>query len=112
MTVKKPTGFKDEDLSRPVIEIRDFMNDDLLYEIYNFGSDTIVNPVGKAQFREKGNRQQGPRSKKSFDQRKGGGKNKKVGIMIEKKRILMKKSTMRMNAKIHSKAVKMMTIFL
>ncbi len=63
MTVKKPTGFKDEDLSRPVIEIRDFMNDDLLYEIYNFGSDTIVNPVGKAQFREKGNRQQGPDQK-------------------------------------------------
>ncbi len=47
MTVKKPTGFADRDLSRPVIEVRDFLYHDLLYEIYAFGSDVIVAPVGK-----------------------------------------------------------------
>lgn len=51
MTVKKPTGFKDEDLSRPVIEVRDFLNNDLLYEIYNFGQDTVVSRVSSARNR-------------------------------------------------------------
>jgi ATPase len=51
MTVKKPTGFTDKDLSRPVIEVRDFLDGTLLYEIYNFGSDTIVNSVGKQKRR-------------------------------------------------------------
>ena len=53
MTVKKPTGFTDKDLSRPVIEVRDFLDGTLLYEIYNFGSDTIVAPVGKQKRRVK-----------------------------------------------------------
>jgi len=53
MTVKKPTGFADRDLSRPVIEIRDFQYNDLLYEIYAFGSDVIVAPVGKRKYRNK-----------------------------------------------------------
>ena len=46
MTVKKPTGFTDRDLSRPVIGIRDFLSDDLLYEVYAFGQDVVVAPVG------------------------------------------------------------------
>jgi len=46
MTVKKPTGFTDRDLSRPVIEVRDFLRGDLLYEIYAFGQDVVVAPVG------------------------------------------------------------------
>ena len=45
LTVKKPSGFEDKDLSRPVVEVRDFLSGDLLYEIYNFGSDTIVAPL-------------------------------------------------------------------
>ncbi|MHA1718196.1 MAG: PINc/VapC family ATPase [Promethearchaeota archaeon] len=63
MTVKKPTGFADRDLSRPVIEIRDFLYNDLLYEIYAFGSDVIVAPVGKRRYRNKSNRKQKSRSK-------------------------------------------------
>ncbi len=45
LTVKKPTGFQDKDLARPVVEVRNFLTEDLLYEIYNFGNDTIVAPV-------------------------------------------------------------------
>ena len=46
MTVKVPHGFRDKDLARPVVEVRDFKNDHLEYEIYNFGNDVVVNPVG------------------------------------------------------------------
>ena len=46
MTVKVPHGFRDKDLARPVMEVRDFKNDHLEFEIYNFGSDVVVNPVG------------------------------------------------------------------
>lgn len=49
LTVKKPSGFEDKDLARPVVEVRDFMNGELLYEIYNFGSDTIVAPLRSSQ---------------------------------------------------------------
>lgn len=46
MTVKKPSGFTDKDLSRPVIEVRNYLTNELFYEIYAFGSDVIVAPVG------------------------------------------------------------------
>ena len=65
MTVKKPTGFADRDLSRPVIEIRDFLYKDLLYEIYAFGSDVIVAPVGKRRYRNKSNKKEKRRSSSS-----------------------------------------------
>ncbi len=45
MTVKVPHGFRDKDLARPVVEIRDFKNGRLAYEIYSFGQDIVVNPI-------------------------------------------------------------------
>lgn len=47
MTVKLPTGLKEAELSRPVIEVRDFLTDELEYEIYTFGEQTVVIPVKK-----------------------------------------------------------------
>jgi ATPase len=47
ITVKVPSGFRDEGLARPVIEIADFITNKLMYEIYEFGSNIIVSPVGK-----------------------------------------------------------------
>ncbi|WP_440059403.1 ATPase [Thermogladius sp. 4427co] len=47
MTVKLPTGLKEEELSRPVVEVRDFLTDELEYEIYTFGEQTVVVPVRK-----------------------------------------------------------------
>ena len=49
MTVKVPTGMKDGDLARPVIEIRDFETDELKNEIYTYGEQTIVMDVGLAE---------------------------------------------------------------
>ncbi|MFX0105057.1 MAG: ATPase, T2SS/T4P/T4SS family [Candidatus Hodarchaeota archaeon] len=55
MTVKVPHGFRDKDLARPVVEVRDFKNDRLEFEIYNFGNDVVVNPISsKYQTRTKG----------------------------------------------------------
>ncbi len=45
MTVKLPTGLKEAELARPVVEVRDFLTDELVYEIYTFGEQTVVVPV-------------------------------------------------------------------
>src|SRR3989338_420047 len=43
--VKVPSGMTEADLARPVVEIRDFNNDKLEYEIYSYGEETVVIPV-------------------------------------------------------------------
>lgn len=45
MTVKVPSGMTEEDLARPVVEVRDFENDELEYEIYTFGEENVIVPV-------------------------------------------------------------------
>ncbi|MBC7095884.1 PINc/VapC family ATPase [Thermococcus sp.] len=47
--VKVPTGMTEEDLARPVIEVRDFMTDELEYEIYTYGEEISVVPVKKKE---------------------------------------------------------------
>lgn len=54
MTVKLPTGLREAELSRPVVEVRDFMTDELEYEIYTFGEQTVVVPVRKLKFGKTG----------------------------------------------------------
>jgi len=50
LTVKVPTGMLEADLSRPVIEIRDFETGDLAHEIYTYGEQTIVMEVGTTSY--------------------------------------------------------------
>ncbi len=45
MTVKLPTGLKEAELSRPVVEVKDFITGELEYEIYTFGEQTVVVPI-------------------------------------------------------------------
>ena len=47
MTVKLPTGLKEADLARPVVEVRNFLTGELEYEIYTFGEQTVVIPIRK-----------------------------------------------------------------
>jgi len=47
LTVKIPHGLKEEDLARPVVEVRDFLTNDLEYEIYTFGEEIMVVPIKK-----------------------------------------------------------------
>lgn len=51
-TVKVPEGMTEADLARPVIEVRDFERDEVEYEIYTFGEETVVMPA-KAIKKEK-----------------------------------------------------------
>ncbi|MCD6495816.1 MAG: Flp pilus assembly complex ATPase component TadA [Candidatus Aenigmarchaeota archaeon] len=55
LTVKVPHGMKSDDLSRPVVEVRDFATKELEYEIYTFGEENVVIPVsGSAKTDESG----------------------------------------------------------
>jgi len=47
LTVKIPHGLKEEDLARPVVEVKDFLTDELEYEIYTFGEEIMVIPIKK-----------------------------------------------------------------
>ncbi len=47
MTVKVPTGFRDRDLARPVVDVKEYMSNRLMFEIYSFGQDIVINPVSK-----------------------------------------------------------------
>ena len=52
LTVKVPTGMIEADLSRPVIEIRDFETGDLAHEVYTYGEQTIVMEVGVTEYKK------------------------------------------------------------
>jgi len=45
LTVKCPTGMTEADLARPVVEVRDFENGSLQFEIYTFGEENVIVPV-------------------------------------------------------------------
>ena len=47
LKVKVPSGMTEQDLARPVIEIRDFEDHLLEYEIYTFGEENVIVPVSK-----------------------------------------------------------------
>ena len=53
MAVKLPTGLQEADVTRPVVEVRDFMTGELEYEIYTFGEETVVAPIKKIKSRER-----------------------------------------------------------
>lgn len=45
MTVKIPFGMREADLSRPVIEVRDFETGSPQYELYSYGEEVVVIPI-------------------------------------------------------------------
>ncbi len=47
LKVKVPTGMTESDLARPVIEIRNFETNKLEHEIYTFGEENVIVPIGK-----------------------------------------------------------------
>jgi len=49
LTVKVPSGMTEADLTRPVVEVRDFENGKLYYEIYTYGEENVVVPVKKSE---------------------------------------------------------------
>ncbi len=49
MKVKVPSGMAEADLARPVVEVRDFFDEKLEFEIYTYGEQTVVIPVEKEE---------------------------------------------------------------
>ncbi|MDM7275166.1 MAG: PINc/VapC family ATPase [Thermoprotei archaeon] len=49
ISVKLPSGLREAELTRPVVEVRDFITGELEYEIYTFGEQTMVVPVRKGR---------------------------------------------------------------
>ncbi len=45
LTVRVPTGMFEQDLARPLIEVRDFESNRLEYEIYTFGEENVIVPI-------------------------------------------------------------------
>ncbi|MEM4275818.1 MAG: PINc/VapC family ATPase [Candidatus Nitrosocaldaceae archaeon] len=45
LNVRVPTGMKEEDLARPIVDVRDFESNRLEYEIYTYGEENVVMPV-------------------------------------------------------------------
>ena len=49
MVVKVPEGMTEEDLARPVIQIRRFEDSSPVYEVYTYGEETVVIPVNERE---------------------------------------------------------------
>ncbi len=47
-TVKVPAGMKEQDLARPVIQVKDFESSKTEYEVYSYGEQVVVMPVKDA----------------------------------------------------------------
>ncbi len=45
LVVRTPTGMTEADLARPVVEVRNFENNDLEYEIYTYGEENVIIPI-------------------------------------------------------------------
>jgi len=70
MVVKVPHGMREADLARPVIEIRDFETGKLEYELYSYGEEVVLIPLGE-------------RSKKRTEQ-------EELGFSLTKKQIVLR----------------------
>ncbi|VVB93569.1 putative KH and PIN-domain containing protein [uncultured archaeon] len=53
-TVKVPHGMVEQDLARPVITVADFETGKVEYEIYTYGEQVVVMPVGETESKPKG----------------------------------------------------------
>ncbi|WP_054857420.1 PINc/VapC family ATPase [Vulcanisaeta sp. JCM 16159] len=49
LTVKVPEGMSEEDLARPVVIVKDFINDTVEYEVYVFGEEIFVTPISRSR---------------------------------------------------------------
>ena len=66
-SVKVPAGMREADLARPVIEVKDFESGEPEYEIYKFGEETVVLPLGEGGGRGRGRGKGGERAGGSLE---------------------------------------------
>lgn len=85
MTVKVPHGFRDKDLARPVVEVRDYLTKKLEFEMYSFGQDIVVNPINPSK--SKGERRN---FDFNLDKWQNSGKRISVDIIEFKKKLIIR----------------------
>jgi len=56
LTVKVPTGMTEADLARPVVEVKEFEDGKLEYEIYTFGEENVIVPISSIKTEQSGMR--------------------------------------------------------
>ena len=83
MTVKVPHGFRDKDLARPVVEVRDFKTARLSYEIYSFGQDIVINPINPIEPKDSF------RPEDQFLRKRNRNKKIELDIKVSKQKILI-----------------------
>ncbi|MBS3056075.1 MAG: Flp pilus assembly complex ATPase component TadA [Candidatus Aenigmarchaeota archaeon] len=49
LKVRTPTGMIEQDLARPLVEVKDFSTGSLEYEIYKYGEETVTIPIEKSE---------------------------------------------------------------
>ena len=87
MTVKVPHGFRDKDLARPVVEVRDFRTARLSYEIYSFGQDIVINPINPIEPKDSLRRED--QLNKEFLSKKKRDKKIELEIKVNKQKIII-----------------------
>lgn len=85
MTVKVPHGFRDKDLARPVVEVRDYLTKKLEYEMYSFGQDIVVNPINPSKTKSFGRS-----SDLSLDKWQNSGRKISLEIIEFKKKLIIR----------------------
>jgi ATPase len=45
LTVKVPSGMTEQDLARPIVEVKDFYSKETEYEIYSYGEENVIIPL-------------------------------------------------------------------
>ena len=90
MTVKVPHGFRDKDLARPVVEVRDFNSGQLAFEIYSFGQDVVINPINP--IKSKRSKRETQDRAEFLINKKAKSKKEKINfdIIVEKNKITIK----------------------
>jgi len=88
MTVKVPHGFRDKDLARPVVEVRDFKTDRLAYEIYSFGQDIVINPINPIGFKDSFKTKEHYKGRQITKNRKE--KRIELDVEIKKQKVILK----------------------
>ena len=79
LKIKVPTGMKNSELSRPLIEARNFETGKLEYEIYTFGNETVAVPMKKSKEKLKNKSKIGSKIKeKNKSKKKTNRSNRKI----------------------------------
>jgi len=80
MTIKVPTGFRDKDLARPVVEVKEYLSKKLMFEIYSFGQDVVIYEIAPKFTKYS---QQDSRAYKTGGRPKKGKKKERIIIDLE-----------------------------